>query len=102
MATTFTYTPTDPGDAYKPTVVYGISFPPGQAVTVKQEDLSGDLTVEQVEAKLTGNPEFTKAGEDKEAIATAKRRAKEAKAAEDLRAETAAAHAAALQAGPTA
>jgi hypothetical protein len=98
--TTFTYTPTDPRDAYEPTEAFGITFPPGEAVTIKSADLKGNLKVADVEAKLAGNPQFTKAGEDADAVKTAKRRAKEAADAEALREEAAEATAAAAAAGP--
>jgi hypothetical protein len=98
--TSFTYTPTDPLDAYKPTEVFGIRFPPGESVTIKQGDLKGALKVADVEAKLDGNPEFTKGSEDRQAVTDAKRRAKEAEAAEKLRAEADEATRAAAEAGP--
>lgn len=98
--TSFTYTPTDPTDAYKPTEAFGISFPPGEVVTIKQSDLKGSLKVADVEAKLDGNPEFTKGGEDRQAVSEARRRAREAEAAEKLRAEAEEASVAAAAAGP--
>jgi hypothetical protein len=97
---TFIYTPTEPEDAYRPTEIFGITFPPGEAVTIKQADLKGSLKLADVEAKLDGNPQFTRQGEDRDAVSTAKRRAKEAEAAEALRAEAAEATAAAASAGP--
>lgn len=97
--TTFTYTPTDPQDAYRPTEVFGHTFPPGEAVTIKAKK---GLTVEQIVEKLEGNPEFTKGSEDRQAIADAKRQAREAEAAEKARAEAAEATARAAGAGPTA
>lgn len=59
MATVFTYTPTDPTEGHAPTDVFGITFPPGEEVTIQAKDLKSGLTVEKVAEKLRGNPQFT-------------------------------------------